>query len=152
MRCFRLCNRSSFGETIGEEVDGHMLCKQDPCRSSNKLHNNRKGAFGGRLRTREVMTVHLGEQDRYLHRSCSLQILALQDRVQTLLIRWVLLLQEFDWEIKDKKGNENSVADHLSHLHVPGAREIGDSFPNEHLLAISSLAPWFAHIINFIVI
>ena len=54
------------------------------------------------------------------------------------LIRWVLLLQEFDVEIKDKKGMENSMADHLSKLEGPKNEvKINDNFPDEQLLAIS---------------
>ena len=67
------------------------------------------------------------------------------------LIRWVLLLQEFDLEIKDKKGSENLVADHLSPLHVSGTGDTSDSFLDEHLLAVSSHSPWFAYIVNFLV-
>ena len=32
------------------------------------------------------------------------------------LIRWILLLQEFDLEIYDKKGSHNVVVDHLSRI------------------------------------
>ena len=71
--------------------------------------------------------------------------------VKPRLIRWVMLLQEFDLEIKDKKGNENLAADHLSCLHIPSVGDVSDAFLNMHLLAILSHAPWFAHIINFIV-
>ena len=70
------------------------------------------------------------------------------------LIRWVLLLQEFDLDIKDKKGTENLVTDHLSRLE--GARDevhVNDDFPDEQLLAIEDKkpVPWFANYVNYLV-
>ena len=70
------------------------------------------------------------------------------------LIRWVLLLQEFDVEIKDKKGTENLVADHLSRLE--GARDdvpVNDEFLDEKLFAIEEkrAVPWFADYVNYLV-
>ena len=67
------------------------------------------------------------------------------------LIRWILHLQEFDFEIKDMKGSEISVADHLSRLHTISLGEISDTLPNEQLLVVVNNIPWFAHIINYLV-
>ena len=81
----------------------------------------------------------------------ALKYLFSKKEAKARFIRWVLLRQEFDLEIRDKKGNENSVADHLSRLHVSSTGDISDSFFDEHLLVVSNHAPWFAHIVNFLV-
>ncbi|KAK4411894.1 Retrovirus-related Pol polyprotein from transposon.6 [Sesamum angolense] len=50
------------------------------------------------------------------------------------LIRWILLLQEFNLTIKDRKGSENLVADHVSRLiREEDDTPICDSFPGERL-------------------
>ncbi|KAL4297029.1 hypothetical protein GQ457_12G014460 [Hibiscus cannabinus] len=97
------------------------------------------------------------------------------------LIRWILLLQEFDVEIIDRKGTENQVADHLSRLEnkdmADTTLEIKETFPDEQLLAATTksavmedtliaaitefiasaddladtTAPWYADFINYIV-
>ncbi|CAN6711842.1 unnamed protein product [Malus baccata var. baccata] len=53
------------------------------------------------------------------------------------LIRWMLLLQEFDIEIKDKKGSDNVVADHPSRLvREEEVLPISETFPDEQILSI----------------
>ncbi|XP_024025045.1 uncharacterized protein LOC112092647 [Morus notabilis] len=69
------------------------------------------------------------------------------------LIRWILLLQEFDLTIKDKKGVENVVTDHLSRLEFNDLADgpaIRDNFPDENLFPVTKL-PWYAHIVNYLV-
>ncbi|GJY40872.1 reverse transcriptase domain-containing protein [Tanacetum coccineum] len=74
------------------------------------------------------------------------------------LLRWVLLLQEFDIIIRDKKGAENLAADHLSRLENPhqsvlDKKEINETFPLETLSMVSfrgdSSTPWFADFANY---
>ena len=70
------------------------------------------------------------------------------------LIRWVFLLQEFDLEIKDKKGTKNLVAHHLSRFE--GTRDevhVNDDFSDEQLLAIEDKksVPWFTDYVNYLV-
>lgn len=71
------------------------------------------------------------------------------------LIRWILLLPEFDIEIKDRKGCENAIADHLSRLENPVEGEelevpIKETFHDEQLLIAKSIVPWYADYVNYL--
>ncbi|KAG7567995.1 Ribonuclease H-like superfamily [Arabidopsis thaliana x Arabidopsis arenosa] len=86
------------------------------------------------------------------------------------LLRLILLLQEFDMEIVDKKGIENGAADHLSRMRMEEATPIDDSMPEEQLLAVKcyKLAynkkefeeacavkeeefPWYPDLVNYLI-
>ena len=84
----------------------------------------------------------------------ALKYLLTKQDAKERLIRWILLLQEFDLQIRDKKGVENVVADHLSRLaisHNSHGLPINDDFPEESLIFLED-APWYAHISNYLVI
>ena len=70
------------------------------------------------------------------------------------LIRWVLLLQEFDLEIQDKKGCDNVIADHLSRVERNKTEEeeagLTENFPDEQLFQLSFQLPWYADIVNYL--
>ncbi|XP_048606235.1 uncharacterized protein LOC125583401 [Brassica napus] len=85
------------------------------------------------------------------------------------LLRWILLLQEFDLEIRDKPGVENSVADHLSRLKIESEIPIDEGLPEEQIMAIGAViavcetgkkleevkateekGPWYADLVNYL--
>nr|GEY04393.1 hypothetical protein [Tanacetum cinerariifolium] len=111
------------------------------------------GAVLGQRKTKHFQPIH---HAMYTDHSALKYLLNKQD-AKPRLIRWVLLLQEFDIIIRDKKGTENLVANHLSRLENPHKdvlenKDINENFPLETLGKISSEnTSWFADFANYCV-
>ncbi|GJT53686.1 reverse transcriptase domain-containing protein [Tanacetum coccineum] len=134
-----MCDASDFavGAVLGQRIDG----KFKPIYYASKTLNDAQVHYT--TTKKELLAVVFSKQD-----------------AKPRLIRWVLLLQGFNIEIKDKKGAENLVADHLSRLENPNIRELAeeeieDKFPDEHLMILKAKLndeePWYADYVNYIV-
>ncbi|GKA98869.1 hypothetical protein Tco_0826806 [Tanacetum coccineum] len=105
-------------------------------------------------------TNHLSKSEKalcYTDAFCHPITLCQKDAKAPRLMRWILLLQEFDIDVRDKKGAENLAADHLSRLENPHQdkfenKEINEAFPLETLGSIAlkdDSTPWFADFANY---
>ncbi|CAA7023836.1 unnamed protein product [Microthlaspi erraticum] len=92
--------------------------------------------------------------------------------MQTKLIRWIILLQEFDLKIVYRKGAENSVADHLSRMRIEESLPIDNSLPEERVYSVNAVpitrvqavpqpvpekrnsfgTPWYRQIANYLAV
>ncbi|KAL6325109.1 hypothetical protein AAG906_022676 [Vitis piasezkii] len=142
-----MCNASDFaiGAVLGQREDGKPYVIYYASKTLNEAQRNYTTI------EKELLAVVFA-LDKFCTYLALKYLLTKQD-AKARLIRWILLLQEFILQIKDKKGVENVVADHLSRLaiaHNFHSLPINDDFPEESLMLIE-VASWYAHNANYLI-
>ncbi|GJX45927.1 reverse transcriptase domain-containing protein [Tanacetum coccineum] len=157
-----MCDTSDYAirAVLGQRIDKHFK----PIHYASKIINEAQENYTTTEKELLVVVFAFDKFRQYLVLSktivftdhSALRYLFTKQDAKPCLIRWILLLQEFDIEIRDKKGAENLAADHLSRLENPDLgkltrAEIRDLFPKERLMAISDKnnEPWYVDYANY---
>ncbi|GKB52829.1 DNA-directed DNA polymerase, partial [Tanacetum coccineum] len=140
-----MCEASdfAFGAVLGQREGKHFL----PIHYASKTLNNVQQNYTVTKKELLAIVFAFDKFQSYLVLSKTIvftdhsafKYLFANKDAKTRLIRWILLLQEFYIEIKNKKGAENVAADHLSRLENLNLEElrdedINDKFPDETLM------------------
>nr|GFB52161.1 reverse transcriptase domain-containing protein [Tanacetum cinerariifolium] len=158
-----MCDASDYavGAVLGQRVEKHFR----PIHYASKTMNQAKTNYTT-TEKETLAVVYAFEKFRsYLIMNTSivytdhsaLKYLFAEKNTKARLLRWILLLQEFDFKVIDTKGAENYAADHLSRLENPyenvfDPKEINEAFPLESLNKIAHQdpsIPWFADFANY---
>ena len=154
-----MCDASDLavGVVLGQRVEGKPYVVYYVSKMLNEAHRNytttEKELLAVVYALDKFQSYLIGSDIVIFTDHSALKYLLTKQNAKARLIRWVLLLQEFNLQIRDKKGVENVVVDHLSRLtiaHNTHNPPIFDEFPEESLLTVS-ITPWYAHIANFLV-
>nr|GFC80053.1 reverse transcriptase domain-containing protein [Tanacetum cinerariifolium] len=158
-----MCDASDFavGAVLGQRIEKHFR----PIHYASKTMNQAETNYT--TTEKEMLAVvYAFEKFRsylimnksivYTDHSALKYLFAKKD-ANARLLRWILLLQEFDFKIINTRGAENYAADHLSHLDNPfenvfDPKEINKASPLETLNKISHndpSTPWYADLANY---
>ncbi|GKA67531.1 reverse transcriptase domain-containing protein [Tanacetum coccineum] len=146
-----------LGQRI-ESISTYSLCQEDLTEAESNYTTTEKEMLAvvyafEKFRSYLIMNKSVVYTDH-----SALKYLFNKKDAKARLLRWVLLLQEFDFKVIDTKGAENYAADHLSRLENPyenvfDPKEITETFPLETLNVVTSHddqnTPWFADIANY---
>ncbi|RVW72376.1 Retrovirus-related Pol polyprotein from transposon 17.6 [Vitis vinifera] len=155
-----MCDASdlAMGAVLGQREDGKPYVIYYASKTLNEAQRNytttEKELLAVVFALDKFRTYLVGSSIVVFTDHSALKYLLTKQDAKARLIRWILLLQEFNLQIQDKKGVENVVADHLSRLviaHDSHGLPINDDFPEESLMSIE-VAPWYSHIANYLVI
>ena len=153
-----MCNASDFasGAVLGQRIDNRQHMIYYSIRTLNDAQQNytmtEKEFLAVIFALEKFRPYLIGSKTVIFTDHSALKYLMTKKEAKAQLIWWILLLQEFDLEIRDKRGVENVVANHLSRIpNAPIVQAlINKDFPDEHILAIFK-EPWHADIVNYLV-
>nr|GFA66428.1 reverse transcriptase domain-containing protein [Tanacetum cinerariifolium] len=158
-----MCDASDYavGAVLGQRIEKHFR----PIHYASKTMNQAEANYT--TTEKEMLAVvYAFEKFRsylimnkiiiYTDHSALKYLFAKKD-AKARLLRWILLLQEFDFKVVDTRGEENYAADHLSRLENPyenifDPKEINETFPLESLNKVAPKDPstlWFADLANY---
>ncbi|GJT01277.1 reverse transcriptase domain-containing protein [Tanacetum coccineum] len=159
-----MCDASDFaiGAVLGQRIEKHFR----PIHYASKTMTEAESNYTTTEKEMLVVVYAFEKFRSYLIMNKSivytdhsaLKYLFAKKDAKARLLRWVLLLQEFDFKVIDTKGAENYAADHLSRLENPyenvlDPKEINENFPLETLNMVTSRGdpstPWFADYANY---
>ncbi|KAK8675809.1 hypothetical protein V6N13_033872 [Hibiscus sabdariffa] len=152
-----MCDVSNYavGAVLGQRVDNRSHVIYYASHSLNAAQCNysttEKELLSIVFALEKFRTYVLGSEIIVYSDHAALRYLLAKKESKPRLIRWIILLQEFNLKIKDRKGVENSVADHLSRL-VKEEDDLpfNDNFPDEYLFQIKGMIPWYADMVNYL--
>src|SRR3954463_3066430 len=151
-----MCDASDFavGAVLGQRVDKKLNVIHYASKTLDSAQNNyatTEKEFLAVVFACDKFTKYIFDSKVIIHTDhAAIKYLMEKKDAKSRLIRWVLLLQEFDLQIADRKVADNPVAHNLSRMedipHDPFP--VNDNFPSEQLdvVKVQSLSdPWFAN-------
>src|SRR4051812_38879588 len=152
-----MCDASDFaiGAVLGQRIDKHPHVVCYASRTLNDAQMNysttEKELLAVVFSLDKFRSYVLGSKVIIFTDHAALRYLFAKKDAKARLIRWILLLQEFDLEIRDKNGEDNRVADHLSRILINHEKTpLCETFPDEQLMNVTQI-PWYADIVNYLV-
>nr|GFB03382.1 reverse transcriptase domain-containing protein [Tanacetum cinerariifolium] len=149
-----MCDASDYavGAVLGQSIEKHFR----PIHYASKTMNQKKMLVVVYAFKKFCSYLIMNKSIIYTDHS-ALKYLSAKKDAKARLLRWILLLQEFDFKVIDTRGAENYAANHLLRLENPyenvfDPKEINETFPLESLNKVTHKdpsTPWFADLANY---
>nr|GEV74991.1 reverse transcriptase domain-containing protein [Tanacetum cinerariifolium] len=120
-----MCDASDYtvGAVLGQRIEKHFWPIHNASKTMNQAETNytttEKEMLAVVYAFEKFRSYLIMNKSIFYTDHSALKYLFAKKVAKARLLRWILLLQEFDFKVIDTKGAENYVADHLSRLENP---------------------------------